>query len=283
MKKSAAVVMVILFMSGCAGLNGRVGKVGFEDPFTRLGIVTVPPNAEEQSGVELRLFPPAGNFKKTVEETTLYTRIHDGQGSEVKLNQTTKEFYRSGSFQDSYVVRTESTFQGYGGNSLEEFEVSRRGEILKLIQGKHDSKDGKFTITSWTRTPMFPMSPAKVGDTWDYEETMSLRLDSFWIKQTETSPYKIKAQCRLAGFAEVKGRRCAVIESVAYQIETQRFKVLFKNITLYIRAKIQETCYWDYKTGTEVARISKTQATTSSADSSVNDQSLSQTLSYPET
>ena len=266
--------------AGCAGLNSRMASVSFEDPLTRLGIVNVPSNAEEQAGLVLRLLPPAVNQQHSTEETTIYSGVQGDQGSLIKLIQHNTETYRPGSRPDTYIIRTESFFQGLSGSILDELEVTRRGEIVKLILGKHDAKDGKFTITSWTRTPVFPENAVKTGDRWSYEESMALQLDSFWIKQTGESPYTIKAASRFAGFAEVKGRRCAAIETSADQIQTERFKVFFKGITLYIRAKIQETVYLDYKTGTAIARIAKIRSYTNSADSSVNDYSISQTVSY---
>ena len=266
--------------SGCAGLSSRMAPVSFEDPLTRLGVVNVPPNTEEQAGLVLRLLPPAGNQQRSTEETTIYSGVQEDRGSLIKLIQHNTETYRSGSRPDTYVVRTQSSFQGLPGSILEELEVTRRGEIVKFILGKHDAKDGKFTITDWTRTSVFPEPRVKIGDRWGYEESMALRINSFWIEQTGESPYKIKATSRLAGFAEVKGRRCAVIETSADQIQTQRFKVLFRSLILYIRAKVQETVYLDYKTGTVIARIAKIQSYTNAVNAAVNDYSISQTVSY---
>ena len=71
-----------------------------------------------------------------------------------------------------------------------------------------------------------------------------------------------------------------MIETSADQIQTQRFKVLFRSLILYIRAKVQETVYLDYKTGTVIARIAKIQSYTNAVNAAVNDYSISQTVSY---
>ena len=281
MKRTFIFVFSGIFLwPGCVGLTPRVAPVSFENPFTRLEIVTVQPSAKEQAGLTLRFLPWAGGRLNSTEETTVYAGVQNDRGSLIKLIQNNTETYRSGSRRDTYIVRTEASFQGWPGSILEELEMSQRGEIVKFMQGKHDSKDGRFTIANWTRTPMFPEHAVKVGESWGYEETMSLRLDSFWVKQTDKSPYKMKATSTLAGFSEVKGRRCAVIETSADQIQTLRFKVLFKSITLYVRAKIRETTYLDYKTGAVMAKIAKIQSYTNSADSKINDYSISQTISY---
>lgn len=280
MKKAFVFIFVsIVFASGCAGLGGRIGPLSFEDPFTRLGIVHVQPSPEEQAGVTLRLSVPEGNILRIREETKIYAQVRDGRGKLIDLKDQRVETYRKGSRNDSYLLLAESSFEGHSGKIIEETEISTRGEILKLVQGKHDSREGKFTIMNWTRTPLFPEHPVKTGDAWNYEESMSLRLDSSFVKQIDESPYKVQAKSTLTGFAEIKGRRCAVVETTTDQIQTQRLKVLFKNLTLYIRSKVQETCYLDYRTGTVVAKVMKTQTYTNSADSKINDYSIGQSIS----
>lgn len=281
MRRIAFVILSgILLWPGCAGFTSRIAPVNFEDPSIRLGITPLQPNAEEQAGLTLGLMPSAGNRRSSTEETALYTGVQNGKGSLIKIIQNNTETYRPGSRPDTYRVQTEAAFQGFSGAMLEEVEMSRRGEIVKFIQGKHNSKNGKFTITKWARTPMFPEHAVKIGDSWSYQETMSLALDSFWVKQTDPSPFEMKATSSLTGFAEVRGRRCAVIETTADQIQTERLKVLFKNITLYVRAKVRETAYLDYQTGEVAARIARVQTYTNSADAKVDDSSLSQTISY---
>lgn len=270
----------LLFWSGCAGLSMRTTAIDFEDPFARLGIVNVQPNAEEAAGIELKFLPPAENVRNSTEEMKIYTRVQDHKGTLMKLVQTSKETYLPGSRPDSSVIRSESKFQGQSGSVLEELEVTRRGEIIKLIQGKHDSRNGKFIITSWTRTPVLPDGPVRLGNAWNYEESMEIQLDSLLLKQKGGSPYKIFASSKLAGFSEVRGHRCAVIETEADQIETQRFTMLGKEVTLYIRAKIRENLYLDYKAGMVMAKIAKAQTFTNSSDSKINDESLSQSVSY---
>jgi hypothetical protein len=129
---------------------------------------------------------------------------------------------------------------------------------------------------------MYPEGPVKIGEVWRYQESLVLRVDSAWIKQKEAFPYVIDATSNLAGFVAVKGRRCAVIETAADQIQTQRFKILLKNILLYSRSKVRETTYLDYKTGRVMAKIVKTQTYTNSGDGNINDYSISQTISSPE-
>lgn len=270
----------LLCLQGCVGLGARTVPINFEDPFTKLGISRVEPHAEEQAGVALKFLPPPGNIRNSTEEIKIYARVQGDQGALIQLVQKSKETYKPGSQPHTYIVRSESRFQKQSGSILEELEITDRGEIVKLLEGKHDSKDGKFSIVDWTRTPVFPAGLVQVGHAWNYQESMALQLDSLLLKQKESSPYKISASSKLTGFAEVKKRRCAVIETEADQIETQRFTVLGKDLTLYIRAKIKETLYLDYKVGMVVAKIAKAQTFTNSSDGKISDESLSQSISY---
>ncbi len=271
-------ILIPLFLSGCAGLDYRIAHVAFEDPSARLRVVAVEPNAEEQAGVLLRSLAPSGNILKTREDVTTYARIQEQRGMEIRFIQFRTDVYHPGDRADTFLLESNTSFQGQKGSLQEEIEVSRRGEIIRLIRGFHESKAGKFRITSWTRTPVFPESRVKIGDSWSYEETMTMEIDSFWVKQKDPTPYKIEAVSQLTGFAEVNGRRCAIVETEAQQIRTERFKVLFKDITLYTQTTIRETTYLDYQAGLVVGRIVKMQSFTNSPDADLNDQSLSQSV-----
>ena len=277
MKRSIFWILLVLSFCGCTGLSFRTAPVDLGDPFTSLGIVSVSPNTEEQSGVLLRFLIPPGNVQNLTEETKIYAHVRGNTGSLLELIRKIKETYAPGTRPDSFILRSASWFRGLSGAILEESEMTQRGEILKLIKGEHNAKDGKFTITRWTRTPVLPEGPARIGDLWKYEEVMELRI----AKQGSTSPYKMVASSRLTGFAKVRGRRCAVIETTADQIQTERLRVFFMDLTLYIRAKVQETAYLDYQSGTVAARIARIRSSVNSTDSRIDDQSISQTLSYP--
>ena len=271
---------LFLSFSGCAGLDFHVANVAFDDPVRRLNVASVQPNPEEDAGIILRLKPPSSNVLKSREETTMFALIpqKEDQGIQVKLIESQTFTYAPGDRPDTYRVRSESVIEKQSGGVLDklmdEVEVTDRNEIVKLIQGLHDTKSGKFKVTSWTRTPVFPENPVKVGDTWNYEESMTLETDP----KAPPSQNKFEAQSKLAGFAEVKGRRCAVIETSAKQIETQRSKIFFQNKIIYNRAQVQETAYLDYKTHTRVAAVTKIQADTNSADGKLDVHSVAQSI-----
>lgn len=269
-------------LCGCAGLDFHIADVTFENPLLRLGVVNASPNAQEQSGVLLRLKPPAANILKSREETTLYALIPDkeNQGIQVKLTEAQTSLYSPGSRPDTYRIRSESLVEKQNGAVLDklidELEVTDRNEIVRLIQGLHDTKSGKFNVSHWTRTPVLPEKPVKIGDVWNYEESMTLVIDP----KTPPSQHKFEAQSKLVGFAEVKGRRCAVIETEAKEIETQRSKVFFKNRILYNRATVRETAYLDYGSHVRVAAITKIQTDTNSTDGKIDIHSIAQSIYY---
>jgi hypothetical protein len=273
---------VLLPLYGCAGLDFHVADVAFENPLQRLGVVNVEANSEEQKGVLLRLKPPPANILKSREETTLYALIpqKENQGVQVKLTELQTSSYAPGDRPNSCRVRSESLIKKQSGaiidKLIDELEVTDRNEIVKLIQGLHDTRSGKFKVTNWTRTPVLPEKPVKIGDTWNFEESMTLMMDP----KAALSEHKFEAKSRLAGFAEVKGRRCAVIETEARQIETERSRVFFKNRILYNRVQVQETAYLDYGTNVRVAAITKIQTDTNSADGKIDIHSIAQSIYY---
>lgn len=278
----ALFLAALLPLCGCAGLDFHIADVTFENPLQRLGVVNVPPNAQEQAGVLLRLKPPPANILKSREETTLYALIpeKENQGIQVKLTEAQTSFYSPGSRPYTYRVRSESLVEKQTGAVLDklidELEVTDRSEIVRLIQGLHDTKSGKFKVTQWTRTPIFPEKSAKIGDVWNYEESMTLVIDP----KTDPSQHKFEAQSKLVGFSEVKGHRCAVIETEAKQIETQRSKVFFKNRILYSRATVKETAYLDYGSHIRVAAITKIRTDTNSTDGKIDIHSIAQSIYY---
>ena len=275
-------IQALVLLCGCAGLGLHIADVAFENPLQRLGVINVEPNSEEQGGILLRLKPPQTYIVKSREETTMYALMpqKENQGIQVKLTELQTSFYAPGSQPNSYRVRSESFIKKESGAVLDklmdELEVTDRDEILKLIQSLHDTKSGKFKVTSWTRTPVLPEKPVKIGDAWNYEESMALMLDP----KTAPSQHRFEAKSKLVGFAEVKGHRCAVIETEAKQIETERSKVFFKNRILYNRTKVQETAYLDYRNNVRVAAITKIQTDTNSVDGKIDLHSIAQSVYY---
>ncbi len=280
MKKILFIFTITLLLNGCAGISSRIAPVAFEDPMTRLGIVNVQPTAQEQAGVLLRFEAPAVNILKSTEETVMFGQIKENEGKEIRVNVERVETYQPGGRQNTYLVHAECTVDEHPRAIVEDIEVTDRGEIVKFIRAVHDSKAGKFKVTDWKRTPLLPEGHVKIGDAWSYQESVTLQIDSFWIKQKDASPYQIEAKSKLTGFAEVRGARCAVIETEANQRQDHRFKFLWKDIALDVRAKIRETAYLDYQKGVILAKIARTETDTTSPDAGTADHSISQTLSW---
>lgn len=276
----ASLVSGLVFGAGCAGLEIRKADVIFEDPVVRLGITPVEPTEAEKAGVELKLLAPADGLLRSREENTIYAVIREGKGLQMKLIMDRTDRYLAGSRPDSYEIVSETTLDGQKGNLTEEKEVSQRGEILRFVRGLHDSKIGKFRIMDWQRTPMFPSGPVKIGDTWEYEETMDIRMESRWIKEIDPRPFKIKSSSRLDGFAMIKDVRCAVIKTRTGDTRRQHFKLFFKNMIYDIRTQIEQTEYLDYARGRVVAKSTRTHSQTTGINISMNDEGQSQSIYY---
>jgi hypothetical protein len=238
----------------------------------------VPPTDEESQGILLRLQMPPSGVIKAKEELEIFSQLRDGQGIHVLLHQNSKIAFSPVAGQDGFLQKTVTTFQGKGGQILEEIEVSPRGEILRLIRGHHQSPAGLFTVVSAARTPVYPEGLVKPGDSWRYEEKMDVRLKSVWVKEKNPTPYLRQVQSVLMGFAEVNGHRCAVIKSLSDAFKTGELKILFKTVILHIQTHIEETEYLDYKRGMVIARITKTTSHSASPSTGLEDHGLSQSL-----
>ncbi|MCM8775239.1 MAG: hypothetical protein NC930_02635 [Candidatus Omnitrophica bacterium] len=277
--KSAWMFLVFLWMTaGCAGLSLKRVDVNFENPYQKLGITEREPTEAEKAGVVLRIHAPPGGVLRSREETTLYAQIKNNQGIKLNLVQNRIDQFCPGGRQDSYIMHSETSFEGSDGTILEEVEQTDRGEIVCFLKGLHRSKIGKFQIESWTRTPVFPDGPVKLQDSWEYEEITDVRLDSFWIQQKNPSPYILKATCELIGFASVGGRPAAVIKTHAAQTKEERLKFLFKEFVFTIYADIEERMYLDYSTGTVIAKITTTKSRMMDRHHKIVDTGQSQSL-----
>lgn len=273
-------IVLFFLLNGCATLHMTEAPVVFEDPLARLGVQPVEPTTEEEGGVLLRLIPQEGKayFR---EENLIYANIREGRGIRLDLVMDREDTFRPGSLRDSYVLFSETVFQGQKGRLVEEKEMTVRGEILRFIRGFHDSKIGKFKILDWSRTPMFPEGPVKIGDRWSYEEKMEAKIDSFWIKELTPAPHTIKAESTLEGFALVKGARAAVIRTRAVQSKRENFKVLFKKIVFDIETEMEETLYLDYVHGKILGRVTRSRSKTTAANIPLQESGESQSIFYP--
>jgi hypothetical protein len=267
-------------LTGCAGLMLHERDVIFENQYQILGIQEFQPNQTEQAGIILRLNPAPAGLRKAREEDLIYVGIQDKRGKELKLIENQTETFKPGSRTDSYIDSTQTTFEGQSGRLNDELEVTTRGEIVRFIRGDHKSKLGNFRIVAWKRTPALPEGPVKIGDTWSYEETMDVRLDSWLAKEKDPQPYKIKATCALTGFALVKGKRAAVLKIHATQKKHEILKILFKELAMDVNMDIDETDYLDYASGATLAKIARTRSVSSAPDYGYQDEEQGQSVFY---
>lgn len=257
MARRGAWILLAFLVSGCAGLVFQKGPVGFADPAAKLGITPAEPTLVERAGVVLRLAPDFSKPVKSLEELTVFAMIKEGKGIRFDLFLRRTDRFQPGRQKNSFRQVSEGAFEGGRGRLFEEVELSDRGELTGFFKGLHDSRAGKFTITDWTRTPLFPEGPVTIGESWEYEEAMSVRIQSRWFREIDPQPYRIRAVSRLAGFALVDSVRCAVIETQATQTKRQHFKVLFKEVTFDMVTRITENTYLDYAHGRVLARVAR--------------------------
>ena len=273
-------LLLIAVFPGCAGLRLTPADVSFENPYERLGAVTVEPNAEESQGVTLRLKPVFSAPLNWREENVIFAHVRENRGGMLKLVMNRTDSFRPGSRPDSSIQTSRTLFEGEAGELQEDLEVTERGEILRFLAGAHKSRAGNFKITSWTRSAVVPESPVKRSDPWGYQEEIGIKIDSQWVREIDPQPRRIQAASTLEGFALVKGVRCAVVKTKATQIKREHFKVFFKEIFLDTFTEIEETSFWDYKAGRILGRITRTVSNAAGINVPLAEHGESQSIAY---
>lgn len=274
----AVLFLGLLGFCGCAGLVFKNEAVSFDSPAQVLHIEEVQPDEREQKGIVLRLLPPDTNESKAEESLKIYSQLHDNRGLRFDLHESITHTFKRIEGKDSYILRSVTVFSNEGGQITEEAEVSPRGEILRFIEGRHDSKIGKFNVLNESRTPSLPEGPVKTGDKWTFTEKMDARMESAFVKEKDPTPYVVQSESELAGFAVVNGRRCAVVKTKSAQDKKETMKVLWKTLTAAIHADIEETEYLDYAKGEIVGRVTWTRSHSVFADLKMEDNGISQAI-----
>jgi hypothetical protein len=268
----------LFLLPGCASLNKERQEIIFAKTSYLLKYKKLDPNSNEKDGLKLRLYQQ-NRVLKYNDHLQIFTQIADQEGIEVKVDKTRKVIFSPGTSIDNFLMTTETKSKDLSETSNEQLLMSNRGEILKFIRGEHISGKGRIKILSWSRTPIFPKKTVKIGDSWSYIETIKIKLESFWITRKIEGPDKIKVYCTLKGFAEMKGHRCAIIETRIVNSKNESYTALFKTMKLNINTHITEKIFFDYKRGLEIGRRSNINSFTTSDNMTFSDVSKSQSIS----
>jgi hypothetical protein len=272
MKKPILIlVLIIFFFTGCSTLGSKMAQVAFDDPYARLALQDSEPTVEEAAGIVLRFAYPQGSTSSYKEEIVIFNAIEGETGKKTVLTQQRNDLFEQGSSTDTALVTSESTITGEKERIRTKAELDTRGAVTALMEGTHATKLGRFTITDWQRSPLFPEGPVKIGDSWSYEETMTLEIKSWLIKDRDPKPTRIKARSTLKGFALVRGKRCAVISTIVYQEQEYSFKVLFTPLVFTTCTAIEDTLYFDCVRGEERGGITSATARTTRPDGQLLD------------
>jgi hypothetical protein len=272
MKKSNIILLILVFfITGCASLGTRTAQVAFEDPLARLALEDVEPTVDEAAGIILRFKYPEGVTNTYEDEMVVFNRIEGETGKKTVLTQVRRDTFGQGSSPEAAIITSELTIKEAKERIKTKAELDTRGGVRALLEGTHATKVGRFTITAWERSPVFPEGPVKIGDSWSYDETMSLEIKSWLIKDRDPKPTTIKARSTLKGFALVRGKRCAVVSTVVYQEEQHSFRMLFIPAVFTTRTAIEDTLYFDHVRGEERGRVTSATARTTRPDGQLLD------------
>lgn len=271
-------IILLLIVGGCASINNERKPVTFSDSNAFFRYKKIKPDDFENDGLKLRLYQQ-NRVLHYIDQLDIFTQIVGKEGIPIKVKKKRKIIFAPGTSLDNFYITTETISEDLSIKSNDKLLMSNRGEILKFVTGEYISDKGKIEIIVWSRTPIFPEQKVNVGDKWSYVEEVKAKLNSFWISRDIEGPEKIIINCKLTGFAEVKGRRCAIIETYALNTKSESYTAMFKTMKLKIKTHLKEKIFFDYKRGLEMARIIKTNSFTTSEDNNFSDISQSQTVS----
>lgn len=271
-------LILLVSGNGCTSIEAPRRPLVFTDTISLIRTKKLDPDSIEQAGIKLRVYQQ-NKVLKYQDHLQVFTQISGKEGAGIDLDKTRTIIFSPGISVDNFLITTETQSKNLTDTSKEQLLMSNRGEIQKFIQGEYKTKKGTIQILSWTRTPIFPKKAITVGAKWSYVEEIKVKLKSFWISRNIEGPEKIIVNCKLTGFAQLKGRRCAIIETQAYNTKSESYTALFKTMRLKIKTNITEKIFFDYKRGLELGRITKTNSFTTSDDNNFSDISQSQLIS----
>ncbi|MEM4247977.1 MAG: hypothetical protein QXH80_01810 [Candidatus Nanoarchaeia archaeon] len=254
-------------------------EVRFEEPTKFLDIKNSEPTPQEALGITLRFSKPKNGKLEYIEKTQIFVQIEKKEGLPISFATRNEQIFEDGKTGDSWLLRNITTVEDSPEQKSDtEIEMNSRGEILRFIRGEHMTKDGKLIIQDWKREAIFPDFPVKAGDKWKYKESIDTKLHSFWIKRENESPDSVEVACTLEGFADVNGKRCAIISSRIKSVKEEKISAIFKKIQLRVTSFGTEKMYFDYKEGCMIGKIVETKHFTISAKGDFSDYTESQTI-----
>jgi|GEM_PF-2080195 len=272
----------VFAMAGCAGLTFQTAPVTFAHPFFQTNFADLPPNETESAGVPLVFKIPEPNTLFYKGSILLFAQEKEGKAMKFDFNIVRSEEYAPAGDEGDFMQEIVHDIDKGGGRIDEKMTVSPNGAVKKFIKGEHRSELGKFDVATYKRTPTFPDHSVKVGDSWSYEEELSIKIRSFWVKQKKPSEKKIITQATLKGFTTAAGKRVAVILTESQEKSLEEFSFLFKDIQIDVDSKIEEIVYFDYAAGIVVRRLTNTLTNSAVLGTSFSDVGKSQMYFYLE-
>jgi len=248
-----------LFVTGdaFAAKKEKPVPVRWADPYVKLNVVPDDPIPEEEDGIELRHLPALGRTERWRKEVLTYSFVQNGVGLMDYAAHDQAISYEPGNQPGAFIKSTREfyTHTNPPGESIEVVEQDQLGEILQLIDAHMDMPNGQSRIVNYYRSNFFPESEAVPGDLWEYEGRFEMVVPNMSKEYAiERSPFEFKAVSTLAGFAEINGVRCAVIQTEKAQKQREIHRKGKEQITLDNESTVTEWEFWDYGAGALVAR-----------------------------
>jgi hypothetical protein len=254
--KSVMAAVVTVSLCGCSGIWSNTGmplvireKVEFPTPANGLKYPLTTPTSEEENGVLLRCKPQTRKFKYN-SQFIMYTNVVNEKG--YKQTQKSSEIVRFLPAPDgTNLIREGETSFGLVGGHRQRLLMTPRGGCLKNLGMKLTGFGGMTTrllagdqLSSFEieGSDRFPEEAVKIGQTWTSDSH----------QQAKYSYQASKFFWRLSGFAEVRGRRCAVLQGTDVGIGGTAGKLNFTTETISARRTV---LYFDYERGLDVECI----------------------------
>ncbi len=271
-------ILISFLVTGCAGMELVKKEVEFKDHRQVLNLKDAEALPSEKEGILLRFNIPDSGKSSYTRTGTVFFQVEGGEGMSFRYEENGKIFYRPGKEKDSILVSARGSIESDGGTIAREYEMGKRGNIIRLVSGRHNTSKAKFEVTEWNRTHIFPEVPVTPGDSWTYWEKMEIDVESSLFSRRNTVPERLNAKSTLAGFAVLGGKRCAVIETSVFQKSTESVATLFCSKNFSMSTNLRDITYFDYKDGRIIGQVTWTSTTTMDENNSIVDFSQSQSI-----
>jgi hypothetical protein len=227
-------------------------------------IAPLPAGPDEQE-ILLRLKPHYGVPVKYDRRITLYAGVVGEKGFRTSARQNMLLSFVDSGRADAFVRKTETSWVDEPRRKSEVTElVTDRGRIEQILQLRSaPSPAMEPGLDEFAQTDLFPAAAARPDESWQQvTESSSSGAAPTAIGGTVTTTSREEVTWRLAGVAEVRGHRCAVLEGRGETSTEMETTTEGMTSTALQTEKLRIVRYFDPEMGIDVETVTTAKAET---------------------